>query len=272
MVVEHGGLFPFTKAFARGEVKLPPPDTAPRPMTIAEKVLAAHVVGATGPVYVKPGDAVSVRVDGGYSHEFTTAQVHYFLEQEYGPDYRLHNPAKFAVFEDHLIYADGVAKMAPFSPKIQVLRDMQRVFQEKTGVQDYSARDGVSPGICHTRGPRAAHRARRLHPGHGQPHLHGRREQRARLRRGRDGVRGARALRLHVRRGARVHPVRADRPPGQRTSTAKDVMLFILAEYAKKQMTLDRVMEFGGPGLGRCPPTSARPSPTWRRSARPRRA
>src|SRR5688500_16012559 len=43
MVVEHGGLFPFTKAFARGEVKLPPPDTARRPMTIAEKVLAAHV-------------------------------------------------------------------------------------------------------------------------------------------------------------------------------------------------------------------------------------
>src|SRR5688500_852494 len=110
MVVQHGGLFPFPKAFARGELRLPAPDTAPRPMTIAERILAAHVVGATGPVYVKPGDAVSVRVDGGYSHEFTTAQVHYFLEQEHGPEYRLHNPAKFAVFEDHLIYADGVAK------------------------------------------------------------------------------------------------------------------------------------------------------------------
>src|SRR5205814_1128946 len=39
---------------------------------------------------------------------------------------------------------------APFSPKIQILRDLQRVFQKKTGVQDYSAKDGVSPGICHT--------------------------------------------------------------------------------------------------------------------------
>src|SRR5215207_1517907 len=27
MVVEHGGLFPFTKAYAAGQVRLPPPDT-----------------------------------------------------------------------------------------------------------------------------------------------------------------------------------------------------------------------------------------------------
>ena len=86
-------------------------------MNIAEKILAAHVVGARGPVFVKPGDAVCVRVDGGYSHEFTTAQVHYFLEQEYGPDYGLANPAKFAVFEDHLIYADGVAEDGALLPE-----------------------------------------------------------------------------------------------------------------------------------------------------------
>jgi len=28
---------------------------------------------------IEPGDAVVVGVDGGYTHEFTTAQVHYFL-------------------------------------------------------------------------------------------------------------------------------------------------------------------------------------------------
>src|SRR6266446_7562598 len=44
-VIEHGGLFPFTKAYARGEVRLPPPDSPKRPMNIAEKILAAHVVG-----------------------------------------------------------------------------------------------------------------------------------------------------------------------------------------------------------------------------------
>src|SRR3989442_7757401 len=31
--------------------------------------------------------------------------------------------------------------------------------------------------------------------------------------------------------------------------TAKDVMLYILANHARRQETLDRVMEFGGPGL-----------------------
>ena len=89
------------------------------------------------------------KVDGGYSHEFTTAQVHHFLGQEYGADYKVPNPSKFAVFEDHLLYADGVKKMAPFADQIQTLRDLQREFQKHTGVRDYSAKDGVSPGICH---------------------------------------------------------------------------------------------------------------------------
>src|SRR5262245_40937353 len=150
MVIEHGGLFAFTKAYARGEVTLPARQTGQRRMTLAEKILARHLVGEHGDAFVKPGDALCVRVDGGYSHEFTTAQVHYFLEQEYGPDYRLKDPRKFAVFEDHLVYADGVPRMAPFSPKIQRLRDLQREFQERTGVQDYAARNGVSPGICHS--------------------------------------------------------------------------------------------------------------------------
>ena len=248
MVIEHGGLFPFTKAFARGEVTLPKPDTKPRPMTIAEKVLAAHVVGAEGPVFVKPGDAVSVRVDGGYSHEFTTAQVHYFLEEEYGPGYALANPSKFAVFEDHLIYADGVAKMAPFSPKIQVLRDMQRLFQRKTGVQDYSAKDGVSPGICHT-----VARERFIEPGdfiqatdshtcmgganNALAYGVGATEYAALVHSGFTFVEVPESIRFELV---------GSLPAGV---TAKDVMLFILAEYARKQMTLDRVMEFGGPGL-----------------------
>src|SRR5262249_17246079 len=137
-IIEHGGLFPFTEAYRRGEVTLPALKNEPRAMTLAEKILARHLVSAHGVQYVKPGDAVCVKVDGGYSHEFTTAQVHYFLEQEYGTEYTLADPRKFAVFEDHLIYADGVPKMAPFSPKIQVLRDRQRDFQKKTGVQDYS--------------------------------------------------------------------------------------------------------------------------------------
>jgi len=253
MVIEHGGLFPFTKAYAAGEVRLPVPDTPRRPMTMGEKVLAAHVVGAAGPVYLKPGDAVCVRVDGGYSHEFTTAQVGYFLEQEYGAGYVLANPAKFAVFEDHLIYADGVAKMAPFSPKIELLRRLQRAFQEKTGVQDYSARDGRSPGICHT-----VARERIIEPGdfiqatdshttmggslNALTYGVGTTEYAALVLAGFTFVEVPESIRFELQ--GRL-------PEG---ATAKDVMLYILANHARRQETLNRCLEFGGPGLASLSP------------------
>jgi 3-isopropylmalate/(R)-2-methylmalate dehydratase large subunit len=149
LIIQWGGLFPFSKAVARGEVQLPVPHNAPRPMTMGEKILARHMRGVEDHErYVKPGDAVVVDVDGGYTHEFTTAQVHYFLGEEYGADYEITNPQKFAVFEDHLIYADDVPRCAR-SPTRSRLRDMQREFQRHTGCRDFSAKDNISPGICH---------------------------------------------------------------------------------------------------------------------------
>ena len=89
-ILESGGLF-FAKLYAAGEVKVPCP-RPPRPMTMGEKILASKVVGAQGAVSLQPGDVCLVKVDGGYSHEFTTAQVHHFLGQEYGEEYEVQNP------------------------------------------------------------------------------------------------------------------------------------------------------------------------------------
>jgi len=248
-IIESGGLFNFTKAFARGEVKLPPIERAPRPMTMAEKILARHADAQ----FVKAGDPVCARVDGGYSHEFTTAQVHAFLAEEFGDEYHVANPAKFAVFEDHLIYADGVPRMAPFSPKIQILRDMQRAFQKKTGVQDYAAVDGKSPGICHT-----IAREKIIEPGDfiqatdshtcmggsvgALAYGVGSTEYAALIHAGFTFVVVPESIRFELT---------GKLQPGV---TAKDVMLFILANHAKQQLTLDRVMEFGGPGLASLSP------------------
>jgi 3-isopropylmalate/(R)-2-methylmalate dehydratase large subunit len=234
-------------------VTLEAPATALRPMTLAEKILARHVVGGEGSASLQPGDAVCVRVDGGYSHEFTTAQVHYFLEQEYGAGYRLANPAKFAVFEDHLIYADGVAKMAPFSPKIQILRDLQRDFQRHAGVQDYSAKNGISPGICHS-----VARERIIEPGdfiqatdshtcmggsvNALAYGVGATEYAALVHSGFTFVEVPESIRFELSGELRAGV------------TAKDVMLHILANHARRQETLDRVMEFGGPGLASLSP------------------
>ncbi len=248
-ILEAGGLFPFSSLYKAGKVSVPAPTTAQRPMTMAEKIIASHLIDAEGKQsFVKPGDLCLAKVDGGYSHEFTTAQVHYFLGQEYGADYTLPNPAKFAVFEDHLLYADGVAKMAPFSPQIQTLRDLQKEFQRHTGVRDYSAKNGISPGICHQVAreqfvdPGDFIQATDSHTcmGGGNNALTwgvGATEYAGLVHAGFTFVSVPESIRfeLHGRLGVGV--------------TAKDLMLHILATFAVREDTLDRVMEFGGPGL-----------------------
>ncbi len=253
VMLESGGLFPFAKLYADGVVTVPVPKTAPRPMTMGEKILANKVVGASGAVHVQPGDVCLVKVDGGYSHEFTTAQVHYFLQQEYGAGYTLPNPAKFAVFEDHLLYATGVERMKPFAGEIQTLRDLQREFQRHTGVRDYSAVDGISPGICHQVAreqfvdPGDFIQATDSHTcmGGGSNALTygvGATEYAGLVSAGFTFVKVAESIRFEL-----VGKL----DPG---CTAKDVMLHILDVYAKREDTLDRVMEFGGPGLASLSP------------------
>jgi 3-isopropylmalate/(R)-2-methylmalate dehydratase large subunit len=246
LIIESGGLLPFCARLAKGEIRVPAPTTAPRPMNLAEKILARKLLPDQGS-HVKPGDAVLVKVDAGYSHEFTTAQVDKFLTDEYGA-YQLKNPTKFAVFEDHLIYATGVASMAKFAPKIETLRELQRAFAAKTGVRNYSAVDGVSPGICHQ-----VAREQFIDPGD--------------LVQATDshtcmgGASGALAWGVGATEYAALlywgftplavpesirFELTGKLPPH---TSAKDVMLHILATYARREQTLNRVMEFGGDGL-----------------------
>ncbi|MHB9000215.1 MAG: aconitase family protein [Thermoanaerobaculia bacterium] len=249
LIIREGGLFPFAKALKSGAIAIPATGTGPRPMNMTEKILARHLLG-DGPKFVKPGDAVVVEVDGGYSHEFTTAQVHYFLQQEYGSDYRITNPAKFAVFEDHLIYADDVPAMVKFMPQIDTLRQLQREFQKHTGCRDYAAKDGVSPGICHE-----VAREQFIDPGDFI--------QATDSHTCMGGVNNALAWGVgstEYANLAQAGVTQVEVPEAIRFElvgelapnvTAKDVMLHILVEYAKPQATLNRVMEFGGPALHR---------------------
>src|SRR5271169_2987902 len=45
-IIEHGGLFNFNVARMQGKVFLPPIETKPRPMTVAEKIFARHMLEA----------------------------------------------------------------------------------------------------------------------------------------------------------------------------------------------------------------------------------
>jgi 3-isopropylmalate/(R)-2-methylmalate dehydratase large subunit len=246
-IIESGGLLPFCARLARREIAVPPTGTAARPMNLTEKILAAKLLPGQGS-YVKPGDAILVKVDAGYSHEFTTAQVDKFLADEYGADYALKEPTRFAVFEDHLIYAAGVPAMAKFADKIEQLRVRQRAFAAATGVHNYSAVDGVSPGICHQ-----VAREQLIDPGDFV--------QATDSHTCMGGASGALAWGVGATEYAALiywgftplavpESIRFELtgrlPAG---TTAKDVMLHILASYARREDTLNRVMEFGGDGL-----------------------
>ena len=249
LILENGGILPFAKKLKAGEIELPVLSMEPRAMTMAEKIIAKKLIGQNGAAcYVSPGDAVLAAVDGGYSHEFTTAQVHNFLATEYGEDYSLPNPPKFAVFEDHLLYATGVPRFSPFVDQIQTLRDLQVAFQKHTGVRDYSAADGVSPGICHQ-----VAREEFIDVGDFIQATDSHTCMGGASNALTYGVGSTEYANLVYNQFAFVKVPESIRfeLTGTLNSgcTAKDVILHILWHYAKHSDTLDRSMEFGGSGL-----------------------
>lgn len=248
LILERGGLFPFAKALQAGELELAPLNTPPKPMTMAEHIISRNLVGQPEGQCVKPGDPVIAQVQGGYSHEFTTAQVHTFLQEEYGMDYSLLNPSKFAVFEDHLLYAHHNPKFVPFMDKVQNLRDLQVAFQQHAGVRDYSAKDGVSPGICHQVAREEFIevgdfiQATDSHTCMGGASNAltwgvGATEYANLVSAGFTFVKVPESIRFEL--VGELH----------NGCTAKDVILAILADHARQELTLNRSMEFGGPGL-----------------------
>ncbi len=151
LIIQWGGLFPFSKAVERGDVKLPVPHNAPRPMTMGEKILARHMRGVEDRErFVKPGDAVVVDVDGGYSHEFTTAQVHHFLDpgvrpglrdRESGEVRRLRGPP-------HLRRRRPAHAFRSWT-RSRPCATCSASISATPACRDFSAKDSISPGICH---------------------------------------------------------------------------------------------------------------------------
>jgi len=72
-IIEYGGLFPFNVARLQGKVFLPPIQTNARPMTVAEKIFARHMIhdkDQVGVPAVKPGNAGFARADLRYANGF----------------------------------------------------------------------------------------------------------------------------------------------------------------------------------------------------------
>ena len=162
-IIEHGGLFNFNVARLQGKVVLTPPGTAPRPMTLGEKIIARHWVvdpakGKVGVPAVKPGDEGFVVTDIRFSHEYVTPMAAIFFEQLVGADEKVYDPGSILMFRDHLTFLDEA--MTPERVKEGLLdvalelEKKQRAFAEKQGIKLYGElRLGHhgSEAICHSK-------------------------------------------------------------------------------------------------------------------------
>lgn len=164
-VVAYGGLFAYNKARLAGEVSPPRIDTAPRPMTLCEKIIAAHVIvdakeGVIGVPAVKPGDALFVRTDIRFSHEYVTPMAESLFRAALGPDARVTEPESVFAFRDHLTFLDRVMPEAHIKLGLREqaasLATVQQAFTDRQGIKLYGEveRDGRTVGseaICHNK-------------------------------------------------------------------------------------------------------------------------
>jgi 3-benzylmalate isomerase len=158
-VIEFGGLFPFNVARLQGKVFLPPIATKPRPMTVAEKIFARHMLHGTGHVgveAVKPGDTGFARTDLRFSHEYVTPMAAIFYEHYLGKDEPVNDAGSTLFFRDHLTFLDEVLseekrKMGLLDLATQ-LKLKQQDFAKSRGIRlhgELTDRKG-SEGICHS--------------------------------------------------------------------------------------------------------------------------
>lgn len=164
-IVEHGGLFAYNRARLAGETTPPAIVTPARPMTLCEKILAAHVItnaktGAVGVTAVRPGDAFFARTDVRFSHEYVTPMAESVFAAEMGKDARVTDPDSVWAFRDHLTFLDLVMPKAHrdmgLKEQAEKLAVVQEDFTKKQGVKLYGEvhRDGKlvgSEAICHNK-------------------------------------------------------------------------------------------------------------------------
>ena len=142
-IIEHGGLFQYNVARIQGKVRVPSPSASPRPLTLAEKIIARHWVrdlakNVVGVSHLAPGDEGFVRTDIRFSHEYVTPMSAIFWEQYVGADVRIADPGSVFFFRDHLTFLDVVMTD---ERKAQGLLDV--ALQLKRKQEEFAAAQGV---------------------------------------------------------------------------------------------------------------------------------
>lgn len=258
-IVEYGGLFNYNKARLAGEVAPPKVDTAKRPMTLVEKIIADRAIvdattGETGIEAVKPGDALFCRADVRFSHDYTTAMGEALFMQGFGKDAKVKDKESIFAFRDHLTFLDVVMPESQKKKGLLKLADnlatVQEGFVERQGIRLFGEHPaGGSEAICHNAvmeelgGPGQIVVGTDSHTctagalgcfafGVGTT----------------DMANAWYTKDIQVKVPESVKYVLSGQPAGD--VTAKDIMLYVMAqEYCKDGRAIGKVLEFSGPGL-----------------------
>ncbi|MDP3274619.1 MAG: aconitase family protein [Deltaproteobacteria bacterium] len=161
-IVRFGGLFEYSKARFAGEVSPPTLTTPSRPMTLAEKIIAQRAVAdakteSLGVRAVQPGDALFVRTDVRFSHEYVTPMADALFRGAFGEDARVRDAENVYAFRDHLTFLDDVMPEAHVKMGLREqsrkLAVVQEGFARSQNVKYYGeVENSVGKGsqaICH---------------------------------------------------------------------------------------------------------------------------
>lgn len=162
-IVRHGGLFAYNQARLAGKTRPPEVTTPKRPMTLCEKIIAQRAIadaktGKLGIAAVKPGDALFVRTDVRFSHEYVTPMAEALFKMGLGKDAKVTEPESVFAFRDHLTFLDRIMPEAHVKMGLREqaasLATVQEAFTKQQGVKLYGEvqRGGKtvgSEGICH---------------------------------------------------------------------------------------------------------------------------
>jgi 3-isopropylmalate/(R)-2-methylmalate dehydratase large subunit len=159
-VVEAGGLFAYNQLRLAGQVPGVTVSASRRPMTLVEKLIAAHVVRARGQVgvpSVTPGQSYFIRTDLRFSHDYVTAMADSLFRAGFGEDAQVAEPESLVLFRDHLTLLDQA--LTPRHRELKLydhaleLKHAQERFAKRHGVTLYDEVQGPqgaqSYGICH---------------------------------------------------------------------------------------------------------------------------
>ena len=137
-----GGLTAFNQQRLQNQISVPSSNTKPRPMTMAEKMLAK----ASGNKYVQPGEVVFAKVDLAMSHDAIAAPVFEQFRASFGENRQIWDASRVVLVADHFIQVNDIR----VDPQATKLYQRMVDFAHQYGCRLFDlVSPGEAAGICH---------------------------------------------------------------------------------------------------------------------------